>query len=1111
MLLLVCVPAYAANHYVREGAEGNNDGTDWTNAWTSLPVTLTRGDTYYIADGQYPQYVFNDAESDSTYIYIYKATESAHGTETGWDSGYGDGQAIFDVAATYTSTTIQFETGYWVFSGVATSDPSDSSTYGFKINNNAWVLGDAPRSYLLGCPRLGKQALQIDHITVSYVAFCNPGYELAIERGYDAGGVCAIYSNSSYDGTNFVFSHNYFWGSSSTISMGNWETGSVIEYNWFDGNWSGGGHHGQQISTDKCNYIILRNNVFRDSHIFLVGAYLNGNTNWQVYNNIVLPCELSAGWSSKQTNSDDNCMYQWEIHHNTHIGVDFGGRGAVYPATVTDPDTNYNRAYNNLFINCVNPFMEAGAPDSTSVQKGYNGYYGCTGTINAEATAITASIENQPTQVTAPASYDPSTSAEIDSLDLDQTVEGVVADSLGGISRTTDYADSTIEDDPPDIGAFEYGGSPPDSSETYNAVADSTGTGDADTDIEQIATVANAEDIVNLGAGTYATGEIAFAESVTIAGNSTTPSIFTNRKGISGFAGGGEEAGDWTIVSYFNLTGSGNSDTDHYNQRNIISPDDISADGDSIRVTVQQYGASYNLLDGISIGVSSATSGDLASTPTRLQFAGKDTITIAAADSATTDGAAFTFNSDTDSLLVHLYHSSGYSLRRVADSGGSWLQTGVGDKTMEVAISDDSPSKSSYLYGVSTIEVRTAGASPIYSYVLTGEEIEATKAWDTVGAKTIVESYGDLDSAREAFFSGDSLYVYVASGNDTTDVEIDGYRSAFDTDNATVKISNVVIDSTYRRADIGDETVEFEHVTIHADTADGSILYGYIIDSDTTQVDDATYSAFSDSAMGGTGNVHLVLTHTDYQTDDGQAWETVNSTYFGAVTYTAGTVTVTAPNGGESYTVGETASITGTATGQIDSVKIQYSTGSGYNDITTVAVAGGSFSYDWTVPNDPSTTVTVRIVATITSTISDESDAVFTITAITLTVVAPNGGETVTLDSTYTIQYTADGITNVRLAWSYDNKASWHIIALTTPATGTYSWRPQTATTEAYILLQDASDLSTFDVSDSAFTVAMPTTSGADPKAVGVVSLTVTALLGLGYSAYRRYRGTYRP
>ena len=34
---------------------------DWNNAMTGLPAILQRNFTYYIADGQYPSYSFNDA------------------------------------------------------------------------------------------------------------------------------------------------------------------------------------------------------------------------------------------------------------------------------------------------------------------------------------------------------------------------------------------------------------------------------------------------------------------------------------------------------------------------------------------------------------------------------------------------------------------------------------------------------------------------------------------------------------------------------------------------------------------------------------------------------------------------------------------------------------------------------------------------------------------------------------------------------------------------------------------------------------------------------------------------------------------------------------------
>src|SRR3989344_9456483 len=85
----------AANRYVRQGATGLPNGTDWTNAYTSLPATLTRGDTYYIADGTYGGYTFDDPTSGSTIITIKKATISDHATDVRWDNTYGDRQAGF--------------------------------------------------------------------------------------------------------------------------------------------------------------------------------------------------------------------------------------------------------------------------------------------------------------------------------------------------------------------------------------------------------------------------------------------------------------------------------------------------------------------------------------------------------------------------------------------------------------------------------------------------------------------------------------------------------------------------------------------------------------------------------------------------------------------------------------------------------------------------------------------------------------------------------------------------------------------------------------------------------------------------------------------------------
>ena len=80
--------------YVRAGATGANNGSDWNNAYSNLPGSLTRGRTYYIAGGSYAAHTFADAESGTNQIVIKKATVADHGTSTGWQDSYASAQAV---------------------------------------------------------------------------------------------------------------------------------------------------------------------------------------------------------------------------------------------------------------------------------------------------------------------------------------------------------------------------------------------------------------------------------------------------------------------------------------------------------------------------------------------------------------------------------------------------------------------------------------------------------------------------------------------------------------------------------------------------------------------------------------------------------------------------------------------------------------------------------------------------------------------------------------------------------------------------------------------------------------------------------------------------------
>ncbi|MFY0526885.1 lamin tail domain-containing protein [Archangium gephyra] len=90
-------------------------------------------------------------------------------------------------------------------------------------------------------------------------------------------------------------------------------------------------------------------------------------------------------------------------------------------------------------------------------------------------------------------------------------------------------------------------------------------------------------------------------------------------------------------------------------------------------------------------------------------------------------------------------------------------------------------------------------------------------------------------------------------------------------------------------------------------------------------------------------------------------------------------VTVSSPNGGESWVGGSPQSISWTATG-VTNVKLEYTlNGTTWTTITSSFPASTGY-YGWTVPSNATTTARVRVSDATNSAVSDTSNATFTIT-----------------------------------------------------------------------------------------------------------------------------------
>lgn len=362
-ICMVSCVSEAAYRYVRPNATGNNNGTDWANAYASLPPTLVRGDTYYLADGNYGSYVFDDASSGTTVITLKKATQSDHGTDIGWSSMYGVGQATF--------TSWKIPGDYYVFDGLrrnANWQLGGIDQYGIRVYNPG------------GIPvRLDNSASDFGNdLTFQYIDFEGPGRAYLGDSG---GGVDVIYSNgwtgAGIGPRNVTFSKCAFHDSDRTIFLMRQWNNFLVEYSYIARNASSPAIHGEILSDDGSDNVTFRHNIIEDPEGTAVFAILNGSgaksaantaTNWQIYGNVVLHTAAYTGEGisglvfSANDAGNQNWSDNWRVYNNTIYRTRGTWSGVVIQAG------SGNVVQNNIWYSSV-------TTNNSGASFDYNWYY----------------------------------------------------------------------------------------------------------------------------------------------------------------------------------------------------------------------------------------------------------------------------------------------------------------------------------------------------------------------------------------------------------------------------------------------------------------------------------------------------------------------------------------------------------------------------------------------------------------------------------------------------------------------------------------------------------------------------------------------------------------
>jgi len=317
--------ATAANYYVRAGATGSGDGSDWTNAYTSLPATLNRGSTYYIADGSYPGYTFNDSVSGTTLIYIKKAIASDHGTDTGWSSSYGDGIA--------TLGSFTFETSYWVIDGQTGGGPGSwESGFGIKLTPSESKI-----------VRLNNNA---GNITLAHIDMEHNG------RHTHNSNEDILYGLGASE--NITISYCYLHDVARCHLLTTNTDGFTIEYSKIARNGAGGDSiHREAWSAQVDDNVIVRYNIFEDISNTGIICLVNGNgdaENWQIYGNVFWrsPGDLSGTSSCIQVKYASPTFVSavnWKVYNNVIVNLKGLGAGLAIQ------NGSGNVAKNNIWYN----------------------------------------------------------------------------------------------------------------------------------------------------------------------------------------------------------------------------------------------------------------------------------------------------------------------------------------------------------------------------------------------------------------------------------------------------------------------------------------------------------------------------------------------------------------------------------------------------------------------------------------------------------------------------------------------------------------------------------------------------------------------------------------
>jgi hypothetical protein len=340
------------NFYVRAGATGLNNGSDWNNAWKGCGdivwggAGVNAGDTVWIAGGLYTNTLAPAVSgTPDAWIYVKRplSTDFAATSAAGWNSSY-DSQVVID--------------------------PGDHALY-FYVSGLSYLCvdGRVDSGIKLVCPNTEGAAVAIkqgvNYITLTNLDLAGPGGSTPVVMNGDNRGIDATAWNGSfYEAINHLLvTHCRIHGQVNNLWLINCDN-STIEYCkiYDSGAVNFGQFHANVCAVSTSTNVTWRYNEIYNHQVEGIMFLFGGSANWYIYGNL---------WHDGMTGvarvleAQDGVEGPFYFYNNTivNVGTSIGiANGGIYMPG--------SRGRNNIYWNTTVPGTPgfqgayAGLPDN---------------------------------------------------------------------------------------------------------------------------------------------------------------------------------------------------------------------------------------------------------------------------------------------------------------------------------------------------------------------------------------------------------------------------------------------------------------------------------------------------------------------------------------------------------------------------------------------------------------------------------------------------------------------------------------------------------------------------------------------------------------------------